>query len=77
MSRGTKSRKRTTCDQITQKFLQIGYASELSKDNKLEALRSDMQMNALEKKWEFVVMAGEMNRWIEESWGDKETEDRP
>ena len=30
-----------------------------------------MQMNALEKKWEFLVMAGEMNKWISESKGPK------
>lgn len=28
-------------------------------------------MNALEKKWEFIVMAGEMNRWIEETFGEE------
>jgi hypothetical protein len=61
----SKSRcKRQPCDQITQNFLKNGYSSELSMDGKLEALRTDMQMNALEKKWEFLVMAGEMNRWI-------------
>jgi hypothetical protein len=37
------------------------------KDNKIEALRGDLEMNALEKKWELVVMAGEMNKWIYDS----------
>ena len=36
-----------------------------------------MQMNALEKKWEFVVMAGEMNRWIEENTKEEEELPRP
>ena len=40
-------------------------------DHKLQSLRTDMQMNALEKKWEFLVMAGEMNKWISESKGPK------
>jgi len=29
-------------------------------------------MNALEKKWQFVVMAGEMNKWIEESLSEEQ-----
>lgn len=62
-----KSRKQTTCDQITQRFLRTAFTNELNEDSKLENLRTDMQMNALEKKWEFVVMAGEMNKWIEEA----------
>lgn len=34
---------------------------------KIESLREDLEMNALEKKWEFIVMAGEMNKWIDEA----------
>lgn len=70
-SRCTKSKKKTTCEKITQKFLKSGFTSELTLDHKLESLRTDMQMNALEKKWEFIVMAGEMNKWIAEAKGPK------
>lgn len=66
-------KKRTTYDQINSNFLKSVYSNERNKDHKLEALREDMEMNALEKKWEFVVMAGEMNKWIEET--GKETEE--
>lgn len=31
-------------------------------------------MNALEKKWEFVVMAGEMNKWIAQAQSEEERE---
>ena len=49
---------------MTSKFLKSDFSSELTLDSKLQSLRTDMQMNALEKKWEFLVMAGEMNKWI-------------
>jgi hypothetical protein len=49
---------RTTCDQLTKTFLKTGFVTDESKDNRIEALREDLEMNALEKKWELVVMAG-------------------
>jgi hypothetical protein len=58
---------RTTCDQLTKTFLKSGFVTDECKDNKIEALRGDLEMNALEKKWELVVMAGEMNKWIYDS----------
>jgi hypothetical protein len=63
---------RTTCDKITKTFLKSGFASEESKDYKIESLREDLEMNALEKKWELVVMAGEMNKWIHDTQPDGE-----
>lgn len=65
---------KTTCDRITKTFLKSGFVNEESKDNKIESLREDLEMNALEKKWELVVMAGEMNKWIHDAQpeGDKE-----
>jgi hypothetical protein len=65
---------RTTCDQLTKTFLKTGFVTDESKDNKIEALREDLEMNALEKKWELVVMAGEMNKWIYDSLTENDHE---
>ncbi len=67
---------RTTCDQLTNNLLKSRFNEETSKDHKILALRQDMEMNALEKKWELVVMAGEMNKWIYESQPDIEKENK-
>jgi len=54
-------------EHMNKTFLKMDFSREPIDGGKLEELRSTLEMNVLENKWQLIVMAGEINKWFEEA----------